>query len=1088
MAETGRTRIGDFQILEKIGEGSLGTVFKAVCLADGPAPLSRGMAVALKRLHPSADLPRETKALAALTHPHIVRFLSFFVFRPGEWDEAPFLVTELLEGSDLGAHLAAHPEGLPWEEARRILEQTLDALAFAEARGVVHRDLKPSNLFLCADGAVKVIDFGLARKTGGTVSVAAESAARTGLTGTLDYMAPEFARVDGFRGDVLSDLFSFGVLACQTLTGMLPFPPLGEQPEIAFIRRWTGARPPRAMVPRPVAYAWEGAAAFLARAVNLEREARFPSFQAAREALARIRPRVLDGAQERYTLEAFLASGGFCDVFRARSGSGAAVAIKRLHAGRHEWRFRREAGLLQTLQGLNHPALVRIQELIEEPGSDGAPCLVMEYLPGDDLRRRLSALWETGRGLPWREAVRLFIRYLEGLEALHASGIAHRDIKPANLYAPAGCPDEAKLLDLGVACEQDGTVSMQGMAPGTLDYMAPELASGTGGRGTPQSDLFGLGSSLYEALTGHPALKRLPKEDAAAIRALCARSESEEAFSEAFEGFHAPVFGEQPDLAAIVGKAMRFDPACRYGGAEESAGRWTGAGARAMREALQEVLAAGEGSVAGAEGADPAGGEAPAPPTSDRTVTVDGLPPKKRWPFAAILLLALALLAAAGWSLRAFSKKGTPVPPAAPPPARVPQPVPLPVGAAPVAEPRSNPAPAAPAEPVAVPAEAPAAAPEPAPAVTAEAPRVVIRPLPAAGKASAPLPLPFVPNAVSNTAPPSMEPAKSIPAEADLARAEESIRAWRIWLTRLDDPLTSVTLRRFQPNAGKPAWRSDLPYLLAAEREALPAALRGRVERALIWEQAAADLAARKDPLPPAAALRALADRLEPDEPRLAGQCRFEARLLEWSGKGLPADGFPALPEAAIWRAHALAASGDDQDARAVLAAVADYADQRGAELLAEDALLAVRAADLCLARALAEIRDKTAPDVAIPGTGRAVRDPVAAYARAVGRLREQVAGDLRRVLGVAQATGPAAAAEMVARLGRDRDGAAAGDWVWSLPELDATPWREGRKVWAGRVSRLSPDDCAILRHVRGVSPLPGRAEELPVARLRGAP
>ncbi len=1078
MAETERTRIGDFQILEKIGEGSLGTVFKAVCLADGPAPLFKGMTVALKRLHPSADLPRETKALAALTHPHIVRFLSFFVFRQGDWDEASFLVTELLEGCDLGGTLAAHPEGLPWEEARRILDQTLDALAFAEARGVVHRDLKPSNLFLCTDGTVKVIDFGLARKTGGTVSLAAESAARTGLTGTLDYMAPEFARVDGFRGDVLSDVFSFGVLACQTLTGLLPFPPLGEHPEIAFIRRWTGARPPRAMVPRPVAYAWEGAASFLARALNLERESRFPSFQAAREALARIRPRVLEGAQERYTLEAFLASGGFCDVFRARAGSGMAVAIKRLHAGRHEWRFRREAGLLQTLQGLNHPALVHIHELIEEPGTDGAPCLVMEYLPGDDLRRRLSALWETGRGLPWPEAVRLCLRYLEGLEALHASGIAHRDIKPANLYAPAGCPEEAKLLDLGVACEQDGTVSMQGMAPGTLDYMAPELTSGAGGRGTPQSDLFGVGCSLYEALTGHPALKRLPKEEAAAIRALCARSESEEAFSEAFEGFHAPVFGEQPDLAGIIGKAMRFDPAGRYGGEEESAGRWTGAGARAMREALREVLAAGESHRVGAEGADPVGGAAPAPPTSDRTVTVDGPPSRKRRPFAVIVPLALALLAAAGWSLRAFSIKGTSAPPAVPLATREPPPAPLPVAPEPVAEKQS--APEVQAEPAGVPG--------PAPAVTAEAPRVVIRPLPPAVKAPTAIPLPSVPVAVSNTTAPSIEPAKAMLTEADLARAEVSIRDWRTWLTRLDDPLTSVTLRRFQPNAGKPAWRSELPYLLAPEREALPAALRGRVERALIWEQAAADLGARKEPVSSIAALRALADRLERDESRLAGQCRFEARLLEWSGKGLPADEFPALPEAAIWRTHALAASGDDQDARAVLAAVADYADQRGAELLAEDALLAVRAADLCLAGALHEIRDKTAPDVAVPGTGRAVRDPVAAYSRAVSRLREQVAGDIRRLVQVAEATGPAAAAEMVARLGQDRSGPAAGDWVWSLPELEATPWREGRKVWAGRVSRLSPDDCAILKHVRGESPLPSRVEDLPVARLRGAP
>ncbi|MFO7534174.1 MAG: serine/threonine-protein kinase [Kiritimatiellia bacterium] len=1088
MAETEQARIGDFQIEGKIGEGSLGTVFKAVCLADGPPPLRKGLAVALKKLHPSADLTREMKALQALAHPHIVRFFSCFVSRPGEWDEAPFLVTELLEGCDLARHLQGFPSGLPWEEAKRLLDQTLDALAFAESQGVTHRDLKPSNLFVCRDGSVKIIDFGLARRTGGTVSVA-EAGRAGGLTGTLDYMAPEFARIDGFRGDALSDLFSFGVLASQILTGQLPFPPLGEHPEIAFIRRWTGPQPPRAILPRPIAYAWEGAGPFLARVLHVNREARFPHFDAAREALAGIRPRVLAGGREVYTLEAFVASGGFCDVFRGRAERGGGpVAIKRLHAGRHEWRFRREAGLLDALQSLEHPALVKVHELVEEPGPDGAPCLVMEYLPGEDLRRRLSDGWEAG-GLAPAEVARLFIRYLEGLEALHRRGIAHRDIKPANLYAPVGKAGEAKLLDLGIACEKEGTLSMNGMPPGTLDYMAPELASGAGSRGSPQADLFALGCSLYEALTGRPAFKRLPREDAAALRGLCARSESESAFLAAFEGFELPVFEAQPEWAAVIGRALQYNPEIRYGGREEEQAKgWQGAGARAMRVDLEALL---EQTASGPGGPVSAGASAAAPPTSDLTVALEPPPPPKRrrrvW-----LAAGLALLAAAGapliWSGLPEAEK-----PAA---SAVSEPVPLREQVEPpVQEPAVRPDPPA--------AEVPPELPTPAPVVPApEAPRVVIRPAPAAPK---PIAVPVAPVASRPAVPP--EPAGPVaaapdipappipdpppaparePVEAELGLEEKSIDAWRDWLFRVNDPLQSLTLKRYEQGLTSPAWKGQLPFLLAAEREAMPAGLRWRYERAHVWEQAVPGLNGAAAFQALGKALRGVAERARAEDPGTADQCLFDSALVEWDGRTPPDPGkLPALPEAGIWLAHALAASGDDQDCRDVLAEIAGYAGQPGAQIRVEDALLALRAADTCLGGLVRDIREKTSADVVKPGTGRAVRDPVAAYALAVERVREEAAGAVRRLLIVAGATGPGVARAMEERLRTGVKKGTVGDYAWSVSELGKTPWRESRQTGLPRPERLAAEDRAILGHVLGYSPLPKRPEELPLARLR---
>jgi hypothetical protein len=346
-----------------------------------------------------------------------------------------------------------------------------------------------------------------------------------------------------------------------------------------------------------------------------------------------------------------------------------------------------------------------------------------------------------------------------------------------------------------------------------------------------------------------------------------------------------------------------------------------------------------------------------------------------------------------------------------------------------------------------------------------------------------------VPPPVAPPAPAAAEPVQAEPTEAELKAAEGSIQSARVWLSRLHDPLASVTLRRFQPGLAKPMWGAELPFLLAGEREALPGTVRGRFELALIWEQVAADWKAGRDPAPRAAALRELADRFANEDPALAGQGRFDARLLEWSGKGLPeGEASAAIPEARIWRAHTLAAAGDDQDAAEVLRGVADFAAQPGAEVLVEDALLAVRAADQCLAQAVAEIRDKTGPEVVPPGTGRAVRDPAAAYAQAVNRLRDPVAAAVQSVVAVARATSPAVAAELKARLERARAGAAPGDRVWSLAELDATPWRDSRAAWTERTGRLPAEEAAILAHLLGRVPVPARAEDLPVARLRGTP
>merc|ERR1712185_319195 len=120
------------------------------------------------------------------------------------------MVLELLEGADLEASLAAGPQ--PIEEGVRILDKVLDGLAYAHSEGVIHRDIKPGNIFRCANGRVKLMDFGIARAAEGT------QATQTGtLKGTLDYMAPE--RFSQGGGGPAADVYALGLVAWELLAG-----------------------------------------------------------------------------------------------------------------------------------------------------------------------------------------------------------------------------------------------------------------------------------------------------------------------------------------------------------------------------------------------------------------------------------------------------------------------------------------------------------------------------------------------------------------------------------------------------------------------------------------------------------------------------------------------------------------------------------------------------------------------------------------------------------------------------------------------------------------------------------------------------
>lgn len=217
-------RIGPYEIAGVIGKGGMGIVYKARVVADAPVPL--GKIVALKMLGDSRldeqdrrRFDREAAYLQALRHPGIVRVLDI-----GSFEGRPFLVMQMVEGETLDQILRKRlrqqpPEPLTLDQAADILTQALEALHVAHLAGIVHRDLKPGNIMLTPQGAVKILDFGMAHK----VDVDSHLTATGSVLGTPAYMCPEQAAGLRHLVDARSDIYAIGAVCYELVTGKQPF-------------------------------------------------------------------------------------------------------------------------------------------------------------------------------------------------------------------------------------------------------------------------------------------------------------------------------------------------------------------------------------------------------------------------------------------------------------------------------------------------------------------------------------------------------------------------------------------------------------------------------------------------------------------------------------------------------------------------------------------------------------------------------------------------------------------------------------------------------------------------------------------------
>jgi eukaryotic-like serine/threonine-protein kinase len=542
---------GDRYVVEElIGNGAMAIVF-----GGRHRTLSRPVAVKILRPEVAENAEqqqrflREARSASQLGHENIVGVLDF------GWDDdlgVTYMVMERLFGQTLASQIGTSG-AMHWREAVPLLIQICRGVGAAHGLGIVHRDLTSRNVILVSAAGrriAKLCDFGLSRQTAGGDRVTHNGA----WVGTPAYMAPE--QLDSSPAvEASADIYSIGVLAHELLTGHFPvgevgaisavelvaaklselprkiglrFPQLGVPDELDTLvlrcldldpqQRPTAAELERAMVRIEARSTTAGAPASSATPPHGTASGTFPSLD--------------DGTPTMigsYRVVRSLGAGGTGRVYLGEHPViGSKVAIKVLLpeiAGSRETveRFIQEA---RTSSQIDSPHIPRYYDFGRTAG--GLPYAVMEYFEGETLAERI----EKHGALSVVESADILGQVAGALTLAHEAGLVHRDLKPENIFLVAAdakvrgsgehvLPGAAlasgptgdnpvsafnvKVLDFGIAKtfgKESGTRTQQGFFLGTPFYCAPEQVFGA--EVDPRADVYGLGATAFEMLTGLP--------------------------------------------------------------------------------------------------------------------------------------------------------------------------------------------------------------------------------------------------------------------------------------------------------------------------------------------------------------------------------------------------------------------------------------------------------------------------------------------------------------------------------------------------------------------------------------------------------
>jgi serine/threonine protein kinase len=583
------TRIREYEILEVIGKGGMGAVYRArhVILDE-----ERAIKVIHSRFAGETELVdrfiREAKILARLRHPNLVQLHEFGTL--GE--DTFFMVLELIRGESVLQRIRRAGK-IPIEESIKIIREAALGLNSAHQKGIIHRDLSPDNLLIVPEGGTevtKVIDFGIAKPV---LEKTAQQTMANMFIGKLEYCSPEQCGMlpEGEMIDHRSDIYSLATTFYYMLVGKLPFFSETAQGYL-FKHVHEIPKPPSSHFP-PKEFP-EILDRIVLKALAKKREDRQSSMDEFIKELDAvnlslgstiIEPvihfdvgaplKTGDQFANRYVIEQKLGEGGMGVVYQANDKIlNVAVALKILNSKilneeKTIQRLKREVILARKVA---HPNVCRIFDIGEY---QGVHYVSMELLQGETLADKVKR----EGALPLEAGLTITQQILQALAEAHRLGIIHRDLKPQNIMVDSKL--ETRIMDFGISTSSElQRLTQTNAFVGTPRYMAPEQIRGE--NVDHRADIYSIGVIIFEIFTG-----KLPFKAVTLMEIIYAQLKS------------APIKPStivqniSPELERIILKCLEKEPDKRYSNVREllqDVQRFAQANLTSSIERLEELL------------------------------------------------------------------------------------------------------------------------------------------------------------------------------------------------------------------------------------------------------------------------------------------------------------------------------------------------------------------------------------------------------------------------------------------------------------------------------------------------------------------